>query len=252
MSNQLAVKDYMRQESVISEFKEVLGHEANSYIRSVLIAVANSQQLQECAPASILTSAMRAATLNLSVDPGIGQAYLVPFKGKCTLIIGYKGLMDMALRTGKYRYLNVTPIYEGEEIIEDRLTGMHSINGGKTSKAVIGYLLYFELVTGFKKTFYMDIAEIGEHAIKYSKSYNQDSSPWKTNRAMMERKTVLRMGLSRWGYFDPHDSMILSKIEEPDSEIIEAESEDVPTEPTEQKPEEPKKSQDQIMFELGY
>lgn len=250
MSNQLAVKDYMRQDAVIAEFKEVLGHEANAYIRSVLIAVANSQQLQECAPASILTSAMRAATLNLSVDPGIGQAYLVPFKGKCTLIIGYKGIRDMALRTGKYRFLNVATIYEGEEIIEDRLTGMHSISGGKTSKAVIGYLLYFELMTGFKKTFYMTVEEIGEHATRYSKSYNQDSSPWKTHRPEMERKTVLRIGLSRWGYFDPHDSMIMSRIEEPEpeNEFIDAELGEVPAEPVEQ----PKRPDEQILSELGY
>lgn len=254
MSEQrLTVKEYMHQEPVVQSFKDVLGdNNANAYITSVLIAVANSDALQKCEPASILTSAMRAATMRLSVDPGTGEAYLVPFKDKCTLVIGYKGIRQMALRTGKYRYLNVSSIYEGEEIIEDRMTGMHSLAGGRTSKTIIGWLLYFELISGFRKSFYMTVEEIHDHARKYSKTYNNEHSTWKTERTKMERKTVLRLGLSLWGYFDPHDAMLMAKVEDaqPGGEVVDAELEDYeepePTEP------EPVKSEDQILLELGF
>lgn len=253
MSEQrITIKEYMRQDSIVQSFRDVLGeNNANAYITSVLIAVANSDALQNCEPASILTSAMRAATMRLSVDPGTGEAYLVPFKGKCTLIVGYKGIRQMALRTGQYRYLNVSPIYEGEEITEDRMTGMHSLSGGKKSKTVIGWLLYFELISGFRKSFYMTIEDIHDHARKYSKAYTRDDSPWKTERSKMERKTVLRLGLSLWGYFDPHDAMMLKKVEEtPEGEVVDAEMEDY-EEPEPSEPE-PIKGEQQLMAELGF
>lgn len=251
MSDQIVVKDFFRKESVIQSFREVLGErEANGYIASVLIAVANSTSLQECSPVSVVSSAMRAATLRLSCDPSTGQAYLVPFKGKCTLVIGYKGLLHMAQRTGRYRYINISRVYEGEEIIEDRLTGMHSFSGGKKSPTIIGYLLYFELVSGFQKTFYMTVEEITAHAQRYSKSYDYKDSAWKTNVDDMQRKTVLRLGLSRWGYFDPHDTMIMNRIDdaaEPDQDIVDA----VGTE-AEPEPERERLSEAEILNDLGF
>lgn len=255
MSNQIVIRDTLKSEKALAEFTSVLRNasEANAYIRSVLIAVANSTALQECEPTSILTSAMRAATLRLSVDPGTGEAYLVPFKGKCTLIIGYKGYKNMALRTGQYRYLNVSHIYEGEEIAEDRLTGMHSFSGGKTSNTVIGWLLYFELMSGFRKSVYMTVEEIHESAKKYSKSYDRADSPWKTERAKMEMKTVLRQGLGRWGYFDPHDNQVIAQVERAEEapEIIDGETFE-PGEPAEPQPEPEKMTEAQIMLELGF
>lgn len=250
MTNQLAVKDYMRQDQIVQQFKDVVGeNNANAYITSVLIAVSNSTALQECEPISVITAAMRAATLRLTCDPSIGEAYLVPFKGKATLVIGYKGIRTMALRTGQYRYLNVTQIYEGEEITEDRMTGMHTLAGGKKSNTVVGWLLYFELITGFRKSFYMTVEEIHEHARRYSKSYGREDSPWKTERSKMERKTILRLGLGLWGYFDPHDSMILHKLEDngAQDEIIDVELE----EPTPEQ-QDPPKTEEQIITELGF
>ena len=258
MSNQLTVKDYFHQDSVMTQFREVLGErEANAYVASVLIAVANNDALQKCNPISIITSAMRAATLQLSCDPSLGQAYLVPFGNKCTLIVGYKGLIHMAFRTGKYRFLNVANIYEGEYLTENRLTGLHTLNGGKQSDKVVGYLLYFQLINGFEKTFYMSVDEIHAHGKRYSKSYNREDSPWKTHTADMERKTPLRLGLSRWGYFDPHDQMVMQQIDKSeDEDTIEAEVEI----PAEFEPEPntayqeavKKKSEAQLLMELGY
>lgn len=213
------IKAQLRSEDVVMRFAEVMGdHQARGYVASVLIAVQSNEALAKCSPNSILTSAMRAATLRLSCDPSLGQAHLVPFKGKATLVVGYKGLKDMALRTGKYRYLNIATIYEGMTVSEDILKGIHSLSGARTGDNVIGYLLYFELFTGYSKTFYMTVDEIDAHANRYSASINFDSSPWKTHRAEMRKKTVMRLGLSKWGYFDPQDAANLAQGDEAEGE----------------------------------
>ena len=212
------LKEYIRSEEIMLRFKEVLGdYQASAYVSSVILAVANSQQLQECTPLSIVSSALRAASLRLSCDPSTGQAYLVPFKDrgvpKATLIVGYKGLYHMALRTNKYRDINVAEVYEGEEVSEDRITGMHKLEGRRTGDKVIGYIGYFELLAGYRKTVYMTVSEIHEHAQRRSKGYNRPDGAWKTDTAMMEKKTVLRLMLSHWGYFDPHDTMMLDALD---------------------------------------
>ena len=214
------ITTYMDAPIVKARFAQIMGERgASNYISSVLIAVADSKTLQECNPASIYTGALRAATLRLSVDPGVGQAYLVPYKGSATLIVGYKGLHDMAVRTNRYRYINVGPIYEGQEVTEDQITGFHSIGGRRTGNKVIGWIGAFEMLPrfgGYSKTLYMTVEEIHEHAQKYSKSYTRKDSPWQTDPAKMERKTVLRLLLRRWGYIDPADVKELESIENDD------------------------------------
>jgi recombination protein RecT len=219
------ITNYMDAPVVKARFAQIMGERgASNYISSVLIAVADSKQLQECQPASIYTGALRAATLRLSVDPGVGQAYLVPFKGRATLIVGYKGLHDMAVRTNRYRYINVGPIYEGQEVIEDQITGFHRLAGARAGNKVIGWIGAFEMLPrfgGYSKTLYMTVEEIHTHAKRYSKSYDRSDSPWQTEPAKMERKTVLRLLLRRWGYIDPADVKELEEME--NEEPIEAE-----------------------------
>lgn len=224
-NNKLAViRNYMRKDEIMARFAEVLGnYGASAYVSSVMLAVGNSRDLQECSMTSIATSAMRAATLRLSCDPAIGQAYLVPFKGSATLVVGYKGLRDMAIRTGKYRHLNVAKIYEGETVIEDRITGVHRIEGSKKSSKIVGWLWYMELFTGFAKSIYMSVEEIHAHAAKYSKSYQRSDSPWKTHTEMMEKKTLMRLGISHWGYLDPYDLMTMNADEAEDANTIDGE-----------------------------
>jgi recombination protein RecT len=226
------ISNYMDAPTVKARFASVVGN-ADAYISSVMITVRESKQLQECQPESIYLSALRAATLKLSTDPATGQAYIVPFKGRATLIVGYKGLYDMAVRTGKYRYINVGPIYEGQEVEENQITGFHSIKGTPTNKDhIIGWIGAFEMnpergqTTGFGKTFYMTVEEIHAHAEAYSKSYNNNTSPWKTETRKMERKTVMRLMLRRWGYLNPTDAQTLEEIEA-EQEPIDVESSDV-------------------------
>ena len=223
-------KAIMRSDEVIQRFAEVLGTErsARKYIGSVLLAVGQSDKLQECTPQSIMISGMRAATLKLTVDPSLGHAYMVPFKNKgvptATFIVGYKGLQQLALRTGKYRFINVATVYDGQAVEEDQLRGIHKIVGlpkyDKEKWIPIGYMLYFELRDGFSKTFYMTVEEIEEHAKKYSKTFDKfkkvwwSDSLWKTDFENMAKKTVIRLGLSRYGYFDADDYLAMNESDE--------------------------------------
>lgn len=208
-------KDFIRSEMVVNRFAEVVGERnAAAYVNSVALAVANSPKLQECNPLSIMSAALQAASLRLSCDPQLRQAALVPFKGKAVLVPMYKGLQDMAIRTGKYRYLNTGMLYEGEEIIFDRLSGAARFSGSKQSDEIIGWFASFQLFDGFSKTIYMTVKEIHDHAKQYSASYNWNDSAWKTHPRDMERKTVLRRLLTRWAYLDPNDASMLEAIED--------------------------------------
>ena len=253
------VSKFMRSEDTKARFAEVVGsHNAGAYISSVLLAVANSDQLQKCTIESIYISAMRAATLHLSVDPSTGQAYLVPFGDQATLIVGYKGLQDMAVRTGKYRYINVGPVYEGETITPDRISGLityDSLGGAKKSDTIIGWLGAFEMnpergqKTGYAHTLYMTREECQAHGKKYSKSYGRKNSKgeftskWQTDPEPMEKKTILRLLLRRWGYLDPADIQTLENIE------AEPEAIDVEPSPTEERA---PRTEAQLLEELGY
>lgn len=219
------ITNYLDAQPIQKRFAEIMGERgAKSYVASVLIAVAESQSLQRCAPDSIYISALRAATLRLSVDASNGQAYLVPFKGRATLIVGYKGLHDMAVRTNRYRYINVAPIHQGQAVTENPYTGWHKIEIDESlwwdKEVVIGWLGAFEMLNGYAHTLYMTVKEIHEHAKQYSKSYEDVNGAWTKEPRKMERKTVLRLLLRRWGFLDPADVQQLNSIEE--DEIIDA------------------------------
>lgn len=205
------IVEYMRSDLVKENFANALGGPRNAgpYITSVLLAVANNPKLQECTHKSIYTSALRAATLRLSCDQSSKQAYLVPYGKNATLIVGYKGWYDLAIRTGKYRYIHVDKIYQGEKIIIDRISGAVSIGGGKQGNTIAGWLASFQMLDGYSKSVYMTIEEIHEHKEKHSKGFNRSDSAWKTNPETMERKTVLRRLLTQWGYIDPSEAALL-------------------------------------------
>jgi len=237
MGNELAtaktnLRAVMRQEDVISRFSDVLGsvYQANGYISSVLIAVAQNEKLRECNANSIISSSLRAATMRLSVDPSAGHAHLVPYKGVCTLIIGWRGIYHMAIRTGKYRYINLFPIFKTDKLTYNPFSGFYGLEregnqfdiehttGGDGD--ISGYMLSFEMITSFKKMFYMTCEECDAHGAKYAPAYfDRDGkknklSMWHKDPHVMFRKTVIRQGLTKWGYLDPSDLQLLSVSEE--------------------------------------
>jgi recombination protein RecT len=211
------IKDYMLSTEVKERFTDMMGANGIYYLNQVMIVVAGSANLQKCTPSSILVSAMRAASLKLSVDPARGEAWIIPYREKASFQLGYKGVYELAMRTNQYRVINVVDIFEGEELIEDRMTGIHTIAGERTGNKVIALMLYFQLFNGFQKTFVMTIPEIEAHAKTYSQSYNYDDSPWNAHngreRMKMMRKTVMVNGLRKWGRFNPDDKETIEAIE---------------------------------------
>lgn len=215
------LKKYISADLIRARFEEMMNsNDAGAFINSVVLAVANgSDQLKECTPESVVGSALRAATLRLSCDPALKQAHLVPYKDKATLVIHYQGYVDLALRTNRYTDINVSEIYEGEEVVVDRITGHANLAGGKKSNDIIGWLAYLKMTNGFSKVLYMTKAQIHDHAKKYSKSYWNEKGLWQKDPEVMERKTALRMLMIQWGAFSPSERAVMRADDEVPGDI---------------------------------
>jgi recombination protein RecT len=191
------IRGLMSNEAVKNKFAEILGKNANAFISSVT-TIATTGKLMECEPRSILSAAIAAASLNLQVTPSLGFAAIVPYGKSATFMIMSKGLIQLALRSGQFRTINVTEIYEGEMNNENRLTGEFDFTGKKKSDNIVGYAAYFELLNGFSKALYMTLEQIKSHGKRYSKTYDFAGSSWKANFEGMARKTVLKLLLARY------------------------------------------------------
>ena len=216
-NNMQRISSYMRSADVRERFEEMVGAGSARYLNQVLAVVASSDKLQECTPASIFISAVRAASLRLSVDPAQGQAWIVPYKDQATFQIGYKGIYALAMRTGKYRFApHAFELYEGETFIVDRMTGLHKLGGARTGSKVIGYGAAFTLFTGTSATYYMTVEEIDAHAEHYSPAYHWKSSPWNDpmERPKMRKKTLFSAFMRQSGVFEEADKEKLIEIEE--------------------------------------
>lgn len=209
MANEKNLPVVLQDPRYKNRFVELCGKNAPAFMSALLSVYNGSKQLQECDNKSILGAAGLAATLNLSITPSLGQAYIVPFKGKngiyqATFQIGVHGMIQLAHRTNRYVALHAGKVYEGEIRRFNPKTGEPEI-GERTGDNVVGYLAYMRLVNGFEKTLYMTKDEVEAHALKYSQSYSSDkrfgkkSSPWSTNFDAMASKTVLKKLLNAWG-----------------------------------------------------
>jgi recombination protein RecT len=190
------MKSLLASPTVIKRFEEVLGKRATQFTASILSLYNSEKMLQKAEPMSVISSAMIAATLDLPVDKNLGYAWIVPYGGKAQFQLGYKGYIQLALRTGQYRFINVTPIHEGELLKWNPLTEEIDIDfEQRESEAVIGYAAYFELLNGFRKTVYWTKEQVEKHRKKFSKS----DFGWKNDWDAMAMKTVLKNLLSKWG-----------------------------------------------------
>lgn len=238
---------------VKQRFIDALGiRESGMFISGLLTAVRNNPALAECDPISVVTAAMGCAALGLVVEPALGQAALVPFNSKsgkrAQLIVMARGLEQLALRTQQYTHLHVFPVYEGEDVEEDRITGKVTLTGKKESGTVLKWGAYFRLVNGFEKWLMMSIDEIHEHAMRYSKSYNNQDGFWKKSPALMEKKTVLRAILKHGPML--HSGELEKAISsEENGEIVEAELNIVPDDSRPEAPATPRTASD-IISEL--
>ena len=202
--NSPTLQQMLNLPSIKRRFEELLDNAAPSFISSLLTVFNSNPKLRECSPSSILSAAGIAAALKLPINPSLGFAYIVPYKGHASFQIGFKGMIQLAMRSGQYRTLNSGAVRAGQIKEIDFETG-EIVRGEKTSDEVVGYVAYLELINGFKKTLYMTVDELKSHAEKYSQSYAYDlrygkrSSVWSTNFDAMARKTVLKRLLNNYG-----------------------------------------------------
>jgi recombination protein RecT len=183
---------------IIEKFNSALGMESGNFLAS-LVEIARDANLSKMDPMAIVGEAFKAATLGLPIQKTLGYAYIVPYKGAPCFVIGYKGLIQLAIRSGFYSTINAGIVYEGEYRSEDKLSGSFNLNGEKISDEVIGYFAHIELKNGFKKSIYSTRDKIDSHAKKYSPSYNTDSSPWRKEFDSMALKTLIKNVLTHYG-----------------------------------------------------
>lgn len=210
----------MDSEGYRKRFDEIMGARAPQFISSIVSMVNQDAMLKAVvkdAPQTIITSALKAASLDLTIDPALGMAYVMPFKNskkvgnewitknEATLVIGYKGLIQMAMRTGAYININATDVREGE-IVEgsrDRMRGTMEFSwieddAEREQKPIIGYVAYYKLVNGMEKMVFMSNAQVDAHEQRNRKGQNRTKG-WRDNYDEMALKTVLRRLLSKWG-----------------------------------------------------
>lgn len=189
--------------SVRQQFENALAENASLFAASILDLYSQDKALQACEPGAVVAEALKAATLKLPINKSLGYAWIVPYKErgkpKPQFQLGYKGMIQLAIRTGLYRHINADKIYEGEEVVKDRLTGEIAITGEPTTSKVIGYFAHIELINGFRKTVCWTREQVIEHAKRFSKSYKSKYSAWATDFDAMALKTVLRSLLSKYG-----------------------------------------------------
>ena len=186
------------------KFQEMLGNKAAGFLTSLLNTTNGNAQLQQADPNSILKAGAIAATLDLPIDANLGFAYIVPYnnrgKNEAQFQMGYKGFVQLAIRTGQYKRINVTELYEGQFESYDPITDELKYNlDNKLSDEITHYVAYFQTINGFEKYNVMSKEEIENHAKKFSKTYSSKFSSWQTNFNTMAKKTVLKLLLSKFG-----------------------------------------------------
>lgn len=195
----LGMTAYLTQDAVKNQINEVVGGKnGQRFISAVVSAVNNNPMLQECTNQSILSAALLGEALKLSPSPQLGQYYMVPFndkdKGKVAQFqLGYKGYIQLAIRSGQYKKLNVLAIKEGELIRFDPLNEEIEVNlipdeEEREAAKTIGYYAMFEYVNGFRKAIYWSKSKMLAHADKYSAAFSKDGGTIKTRNG--EKKKV--------------------------------------------------------------
>ena len=197
------LKSKLNMPSVQEQFRNAMGEQAPLFVASIVDLFGQDALLQKCSPNLLIQEALKAASLRLPISKSLGFAWIVPYKDKGVpkpqFQLCYKGMIQLAIRSGQYRYINADRIYDGEVIVKDRLTGDMRIEGDPKSSEIIGYFAYIELINGFRKAVYWTKEEVEAYAKRFSKSYKSKVTPWITDFDAMALKTVLRHLLSKYG-----------------------------------------------------
>lgn len=225
----LGMTAYLNQDAVKQQINSIVGGKrGTAFITSIVSAVQATPALQECTNPSILSAALLGESLNLSNSPSLGQFWIIPFNNKkkgvkeAQFQLGANGFKQLAMRTGQYKDIDFLEIHEGEYKGRDKYTGKQVFefiedDDKREALPVIGYMAYFELLNGFRKSVYWTKTKMEKHADKYSQAFSLDayrklqegkipqsdlwkySSYWYSNFAGMAEKTLIKHLLSKWG-----------------------------------------------------
>lgn len=223
------------------QIKATLKENAGAFSASLLELVTSNESLLRCPANLLMAEAMKAVSLKLPLNKQLGYAYIVPYGNTPTMIIGYKGLYQLAIRSGLYKNINADIVYEGEYQGYDKISGELRLDGEKISDKPKGYFAYFELTNGFKKMLYMSIEDMIVYCKKYSATMKNNKMTkeqlielaekqatagpgtqvgWLGNFNDMATKTVLRRLLSKYGYLSIEMQNAMSVDEAPTAEQI--------------------------------
>ena len=225
-----ALRTMLEAESVQKQFHNALKENKDAFIASVFDLYSGDAALQRCEPKAVLQEALKAAVLKLPINKALGFSYIVVYNNSKrdingqwvkvptpTFLVGYRGLIQMAMRTGQYKTINADAVYKGELRGADKLTGRIDLSGERESDEVVGYFAHIELLNGFTKTLYMSVREMAAYAKKFSPSVkrettidqllNKANAPeagkavgWEGDFTAMALKTVIRRLLWKFGY----------------------------------------------------
>jgi recombination protein RecT len=191
------ITTYLKQKGIEKRFEEILNKNASSYVASIIQVVQGSEKLQKCDKLTILSAAMKAASLNLPIEHNLGFAYIIPYGKEAQFQIGYKGFIQLALRSGQIIKLNAIPVYEGQLLSFDPLTEEIKFNfENKVSQKIEGFAGYLELANGFNKTVFWNTEKMISHGQRYSKTYK--FGPWKDDFEKMGLKTIIKHILTKY------------------------------------------------------
>lgn len=212
----LGIGSYLTGDAVKQRINQVIGgKDGQRFISAVVSAVQTNPALQECTNQSILSAALLGESLKLSPSPQLGQYYMVPFNDKergkvAQFQLGYKGYIQLAIRSGQYKKLNVLAIKAGELVKFDPLNEEIEVKliedeEQREAAETIGYYAMFEYTNGFRKAIYWSKKKMEAHALKYSQGYKNDKKKgtaytfWSKDFDGMAYKTMLRQLISKWG-----------------------------------------------------
>ena len=186
----------------------VLAEKKSSFVNNITALVSNNATLQVCRPDTLMFASLKATALDLPLDQSLGFAYVLPYKDGKTgttsaqFQMGYKGFVQLALRTGQFKTLNATDVREGELVDENFVTGELTFKKAENRESlpVIGYVGYFKLLNGFEKYHYMTVAEMKAHAMRFSQTFRKGYGLWadKDMFDSMAKKTVIKLLLSKY------------------------------------------------------
>jgi len=200
---QQTAKSLFASPAVVQKLEGMLGNRTKGFVTNVLQVVQSNSLLSKADQMSVFMSAATAASMNLSVNPSLGEAYIVPFKGQAQFQVGWKGLVQLAQRTGQYHRINAVEVYANQFNSFDRLT--EELDADMTidgAGAIVGYIGYFRLTNGFEKLEYWSKEKMTAHAKKYSQSYQRGNGVWADGEdgfTAMAKKTVLKSVISKYG-----------------------------------------------------